>query len=383
MSESSDSEVEFNIPSGIGQGDGAQNPEDKDSVYEGDTEDENQVHNSFRRSRSPTDVPDLEPIPNSRRRRDADYLGIQHEGRNSTRVRTTPRYDNYMTRPAFNSRGPTFKPEAFNGDEDWDSYISHFEICAEMGGWSQREKALALVASLKGQARMYYMNLAPLERASYNTVVYKLGQRFGNLRQDSMWIARLESRKRQPGESMAALGDDLRRMARRAYASFDPQAQETLALNQLYRTVSSEMKYRCVAAQCRTIADAVELIETYEGIVGEEKKKSTVRRVENSKKSKNEQSKPSLSSQSNNKIEKTLEQLVQRLDRLEERGNRPRSMNYSQGPRVCFKCQSPDHFIRNCPHNKEQQQEMQRKSVNSTANQMSVNVVQGNDNPST
>ena len=384
MSDTSDSEVEFNVPLGAGQGDGArEDHSDKESVDEGDTE---EVHKdpvrSFMEGPSPTqeDIPDLEPAPNTRRwRRDINYLGIPHERRDRSTLPSSPRYDQFMSRPIFNSRGPSFKPEAFTGDEDWDSYISHFEVCAELGGWSQRDKALALAASLKGQARVYYMNLAPAERSSYANVVFKLGQRFGNMRQHSLWLARLESHKRQQGESMATLGDDLRRMARRAYPVFDIQAQETLALNQLYRTISPEMKYRCIAAQCRTITEAVQLIETYEGIVGvDEKKKSTMRKVETSKKPKQDNKKSNLQENNSNTDKVLLEQIMQRLDRIEEKQEsrrtyaqgRERRFNNQQGRRLCFTCNSPDHLYRDCPLNLEQKQEAQSNNV------------QGNGNPS-
>ena len=378
----------------LGRGDGPQDYVDKDSVYEGDTEDEDQARHSSRGgSNGPDRIPDLESVSNTRRQRGTDYLGIPYQRSDGGRMPAPPRYDHYMAQPTFNNRGPSFKPEAYNGDEDWDSYISHFEVCAELGGWGQRDKALALAASLKGQARTYYMNLAPAERSSYVTVVYKLGQRFGNSRQHSVWLARLESRKRQPGESVATFGDDLRRMARRAYANFDSQAQETLALNQLYRAVSSEMKYRCVAAQCRTIADAVEMIETYEGIVGvEDKKKSTVRRAETSKKNKQE-IKTNSQQENNSKIEKTLNQIIQRLDRRDNQqqrevnahfrqGRRERNVYDQRGPRLCFKCNSPDHFIRNCPQNQEQKQEIHRENVPNSNIQTASNTNQGNENPS-
>ena len=57
------------------------------------------------------------------------------------------------------------------------------------------------------------MTLMPAERSSYHTLVVKLGVRFGSTRQQPMWISRLEARVRRQNESIAELGDDLRRMA--------------------------------------------------------------------------------------------------------------------------------------------------------------------------
>ena len=58
-------------------------------------------------------------------------------------------------------------------------------------------------------------------------------------------MSRLESRKRVPGESVTVLAGDLRLMAQRANSDLDGKAQEVLALNQLYKSISSEVKYQC------------------------------------------------------------------------------------------------------------------------------------------
>ena len=67
----------------------------------------------------------------------------------------------------------TVKPDTYDGSWDWESYISHFEICAELGGWSPRVMALTLASRLQGQARIFYMNLSSQEKNSYAGLVRK------------------------------------------------------------------------------------------------------------------------------------------------------------------------------------------------------------------
>ena len=141
---------------------------------------------------------------------------------------------------------PSIKPEEFDGVADWDEYICHFRVCSELGNWNEREKLLILSASLRGAARSFYMSLPISERCTFELLIKNLGQRFGSLRQQSRWLARFESRKRQLGESIAALGDDLRQMAQKAYTGLDPTAIEAIALNQLYKLISLDMKCRCI-----------------------------------------------------------------------------------------------------------------------------------------
>jgi hypothetical protein len=114
------------------------------------------------------------------------------------------------------------------------------------------------------------MSLANSEWQTFELLIKNLGQRFGSLRQQNRWLARFESRKRQLGESIAALGDDLRQMAQKAYTGLDQTAIEAITLNQLYKTISLEMKCRCTDRDCRSISEAIEVIERFEGILGEQ-----------------------------------------------------------------------------------------------------------------
>jgi hypothetical protein len=67
-------------------------------------------------------------------------------------------------------------------------------------------------------------------------------------------------------ESIAALGGDLRQMAQKAYRKLDTLAQEALALNQLYKSISLEMKSKCIDKECETVATAVDIIEKHKSI---------------------------------------------------------------------------------------------------------------------
>ena len=50
-------------------------------------------------------------------------------------------------------------------------------------------------------------------------------------------------------------------MAKKAYRNLDTQAQESLALNQLYKLILIEMKCRCTDHDCQSVQEAVEVIE--------------------------------------------------------------------------------------------------------------------------
>jgi len=59
------------------------------------------------------------------------------------------------------------------GKGPWIDYKSHFDACAQINEWSQKEKGLYLVVSLRGQAQGVLGNL-PLElRQDYKELVIR------------------------------------------------------------------------------------------------------------------------------------------------------------------------------------------------------------------
>lgn len=296
----------------------------------------------------------------------------QNRGSGDHRYHAINSADGMGVRPRF-----SIKPDPYNGKDDWEEYISHFENCAELGRWGEKDKVLALSASLRGPARTFYITLTTDDKQSYRTLVNKLGHRFGSSRQQNRWLSRFESRKRQPDETIAELGDDLRQMAQKAYSNLDTQAQEALALNQLYKAISLEMKCRCIDRDCKSASEAVEIIERYEAILGDgrDNKKFGLRAVSevNPPKGMQNYTQSRSSASDNADIERALKQVTNRLEKL-EKVNGPNTAGpgrLDRGRRLCYQCSSTSHFVRDCPFR-----------VN-TGNHMRVSENKGNFVPST
>ena len=262
-------------------------------------------------------------------------------------------FDNYR-----NTRGPnaiTVKPEPYDGSDDWEEYITQFEVCAELGKWRDIDMALTLASALRGPARTFYISLPQMERRNYGILVQRLGARFGSAKQDSRWLSRLETRKRAQGESIAALAENLSQMAQRAYREFDARAQgaqEVLALNQLYKSVSPDVKYQC--RDCRTISEAVEVIERFESIMIDSTGKRKSTRI--------------VAAEGTEQELGTIESLSRRMEKLEtdrkmtphanDRRYGTQDYQYGQGNNFtgknrrrcrCYICKSKYHFFSKCP----------------------------------
>lgn len=149
--------------------------------------------------------------------------------------RPIPQQFSIPVRPPVVNFNITVKPEPYGGKDSWEEYISHFEDYAELGRWTDKKKVLFLATSLRDQASPFYMSLSVSERRSHDTHIDELSRRFGNSSHQNKWLSKLETRRRLPGESTAALGDDIHQMTQKAYCNLDDTAQECLALNHLYK----------------------------------------------------------------------------------------------------------------------------------------------------
>ena len=354
----SDSEIEFNR-----QHNDTEMEEDQPGIdiEELDQQQEHDIHDRAASVLSSIDdIPELEDAPEqepqSRPTMESKYLGSLLDPQVKEDI------SGNASCPILHT-SPHMKPQTYNGDKDWESYLNHFELYAKLGRWSYQDRVLYLAASLRGNAQVYYMTLMSAERSSYHTLVVKLGLRFSNARQQPMWISRLEARVRRQNESIAKLGDDLRRMSQRAYSSLNNEAKEMLALNQLYKSVSPELKYKCISKNCTSVTQAVSIIELYEAILGEDSAKNLIRQA-TAEPDRNSQAKESLSfSRDDNNLLGILRQLQNCIEMLRRQCNTQTRVD--QGPRdrngqhLCYICFSLRHLQRDCPH-REQNRRDQR-----------------------
>lgn len=223
------------------------------------------------------------------------------------------------------------------------------------------------------------MSLSLAERRSFDSLINKFSERFGNSRHQNKWLSKLESRRRQTGESAAALGDDIRQMVQKAYCDLDEKAQEILALNNLYKLISVEMKCRCIDKNCQSISEAADVIDRFEAILGEnyDKKKHQARAMKTNDVDFNiPQDVPTsvkLMSNTASAFDSSalLQEISARLERLERANKKP-------SHQLCFHCNSPKHFIKECPL-LERPRPGQRRNQDVSRRQ---NYQQGNGRPS-
>ena len=105
-------------------------------------------------------------------------------------------------------------PDKFDGSSSWSDYVIHFESVAAVNQWTDDEKAMYLASHLRGAAREA---LADMVRGEYANILEKFEQRFGVTSQAPLQRAQLSMRVRGRGESLADLGQSIRRLVASSY----------------------------------------------------------------------------------------------------------------------------------------------------------------------
>jgi transposase InsO family protein len=109
------------------------------------------------------------------------------------------------------------KPDKFSAAVPIESYISHFEAVAEYNQWAPRDKVAHLKAALTGEAAQILWDSGRHDTMSYDELISKLKARFGSVDHRERFACQLRSLKRQQGQTLQQLYNEIRRLLALAY----------------------------------------------------------------------------------------------------------------------------------------------------------------------
>ena len=156
------------------------------------------------------------------------------------------------------SRPKEIKPATFDGKSSWIDFRSHFDICAELNGWSEQEKGLHLAVSLRGSAQSILGNLHGDSKKDFISLCRALEERFAPANQTELYRAQLRERRQKATETIPELGQDIRRLTNLAYSSAPIEVRETLAKEQFVDAlVSSDMRLRIKQSRPKDLNEAI------------------------------------------------------------------------------------------------------------------------------
>ena len=106
------------------------------------------------------------------------------------------------------------KPEKFDGRSSFETFMCMFENCVQYNKWGERDKRAQLRGSLTGIAAQL---LWDTDKLTYDELVEKLQARFGGKDIAERFQTELRYRRRQKGETIRELAQDIRRLMSLAY----------------------------------------------------------------------------------------------------------------------------------------------------------------------
>ena len=121
--------------------------------------------------------------------------------------------------------------ETFDGEGDFNKWISHFEDVADLNGWNDGDKLRWLKVKLVGKAHVAFNRLAHKTQQSYATAKQALLNRFEPDSKRELYKVELEKRNKSDKESWADYGDSLSQLVCKAFPNLQDKAHKQLALS--------------------------------------------------------------------------------------------------------------------------------------------------------
>ena len=289
--------------------------------YEGENQNEN-THNEARTCRLGRDEPIFQsstPKPQTldretiRRHSDAPSLA-RH---NNDYISPLARHDvtHVLNDNNAASKLGKMKPWTYDGTEDLNEYLTHFNIVAKLNGWDHKLRSLYLASSLTGGARALLNDLDSDKQEDYDSLVEALKSRYGTANRAEVFKTQLQTRSRQKNESIQELAQAILKLAKKAYPTANSEMIEVLALDHFIDALPQpDLRLRVREMRPKNIMEAEKTAVTLEAFRLADKQREKNLRV--------------IEAGANDKDGESLEDQVKKLTQEEDQMRR--GSNYQQ-----------------------------------------------------
>lgn len=140
----------------------------------------------------------------------------------------------------------------------WNEFYQYSKNIAELNSWGPEKSRRVLLSTLRCQAESYAYGIPLAAQRDYELFEQKMEQRFGHSAMKERYIADAKLRKRQSGESLRDVGQDIEDLYRRAYPE-NPEIVEENALKSFLDKCGQSEDFRLAMKRTRpkTLQEAV------------------------------------------------------------------------------------------------------------------------------
>ena len=160
--------------------------------------------------------------------------------------------------------------DTFTGTQaELKDYLHHFNIVAELNGWTEAEKGAHLASSLRGIALQILDELPPDERRDYAKVVGALRKRFDPKLESLKRIA-FRNRTKERNETVTDYGYALSRLANGAFPKHNQSARDDMVIEQFITGLyNDEIKKHVQYGRPKNLEEAIASAIEFESVEGQ------------------------------------------------------------------------------------------------------------------
>ena len=197
-----------------------------------------------------------------------EYDNDTREGRLPSQIQKC-QAENTQYRPANVNVHPSRKqrePDKFDGKTlEWPDYYKHFETVAVWNGWSDSEKAMQLIMSLRGEALRILSDITPGAESNYIALVDELNRTYNPAERQTAWKLEFRNRMRKTNESVTEYALALKRLASKAFCNMASDVLEQWVMDQFGIGLGNlELRRHVQFGHPRTLNEAISLAVEYE-----------------------------------------------------------------------------------------------------------------------
>ena len=259
------------------------------------------------------------------------------------------------------------KPGEFDGSGSWESFIAQFNVIASAQHWSVSERLALLVASLKGSALELFARLPEHQRTDFTHLSKALEDRFGVAHQEPWFRSQLRRRRREAGETLPHLAQEIERLVSLAYPSASVDLRDSLTCDHFLDALG-DAELHIAVRQSRpstlpqALASAVEIesvrraagLNSLPAVSGALIRQSHTPQGQADSNERADQAEPP-TKQMFSEILRALHVLQKSLRESARSANTSRSSAAGRQPTgACWECGMVGHFRRQCPRTRNQ-----------------------------
>lgn len=159
------------------------------------------------------------------------------------------------------------KPQNYDGTDDFEEYMTQFQILADLNGWNYKTKALVLASCLTGPARYVLTELDKHACRDFQSLEDTLRQRYGSLNRSEIFKSELQNRVRGRNETIPELAANIKKLTRKSYPYLGPNVSDQLSVDYFIEAIpETEIRLKLKEASLKTMLEAENLAVKLEAL---------------------------------------------------------------------------------------------------------------------